>query len=411
MATIKPFMPLRPLSRFAGAVVAPPYDSVSLKEAERIVWSNPLSFLKVLRPEITLPFYSNSKEKVYAEARKELILFLKKGIFVRESSPRFYLYTEIRGNIRQSGIVGLFSCSEYGKVIKSSEDLRASELNDRLQWIKHTEVQSGPVFLIYKKENSLQNIVSKILNAFPTYDFITEDNVRHIVHSISDTNTIDAVRKAFRNIRSLYIADGNHRTYAACTASKKYSMPPYFIGAAVPASEAHLTSYNRLIKDFNGFTEREFLKRIEKYFYIEVSERFNPPASKYNFSLYVSGWWFYLTVREKFVNADFLGVFFLEKHVFNEILCLNSRKDKDRIKFVVGNDVRAVDKGEWKALFVLYPLTVSELMNVADRGIVLPPKSTWFEPKFRSGLFLYPLRDIKDGSDNTLFEEEFNLWI
>ena len=165
MATIKPFMPLRPLSRFAGAVVAPPYDSVSLEEAERIVWSNPLSFLKVLRPEITLPFYSNSKEKVYAEARKELILFLKKGIFVRESSPRFYLYTEIRENIKQSGIVGLFSCSEYGKIIKSSENLRASELNDRLQWIKHTEVQSGPVFLIYKKKNSLQNIVSKITKA------------------------------------------------------------------------------------------------------------------------------------------------------------------------------------------------------------------------------------------------------
>ncbi len=411
MAIIKPFMPLRPLSRFAGAVVAPPYDSVSLKEAERIVWSNPLSFLKVLRPEITVPFYSNSKEKVYAEARKELILFLKKGIFVRESSPHFYLYTEIRGNVRQSGIVGLFSCSEYGNTIKGSENLRVSELNDRVEWIKHTEVQSGPVFLLYKKENSLQNIVSKILNAFPTYDFITEDNVRHIVHSISDTNTIDAIRRAFRNIYSLYIADGNHRTRAACIASKKYSMPPYFIGAAVPASETHLTSYNRLIKDFNGLSEGEFLKRIEKYFYVKNFGHYKPPSSKYSFSLYTGGRWFYLTVREKFVNTDFIGVSFLEERIFNEILCLDSRKDKDRITFVIGNDESAVDKGEWKALFVLYPLTIRKLMDITDRGIVLPPKSTWFEPKFRSGLFLYPMRDIKDGSDNTLFEEEFNLWI
>ncbi len=425
MAIIKPFKPLRPLSRFAGAVVAPPYDAVTVKEAQRIIWSNPLSFLKVLRPEVNVPFYSNSKEAVYNEAKNALKEFINNRIFIEEKEPHLYIYTEEINNRSQSGVVGLFSCQDYDKgVIKRTENTKPKELEDRVQWIKHTGVQAGPVFLMHEENTTLRKVIDEIINTPPKYDFITEDGVRHIVHSVSDNQLIKKIQKIFLGIPTLYIADGNHRALAACKVNKKIaSLKGFFLGAAVSCREVHIMAYNRMVKELNGFSKEIFLRRLKDFFYVEKVYGNVKPCCKHSFSMYLDKEWFKLIIKENYVGKantlESLDTYFLEQHILRPILGIDSRESNGKIDFVSEKEniedlVKQVDTGESRVLFLLFPVQVEEMVHIINQGFIMPPKSTWFEPKFRSGLFLNPLRDVVTEfkkKEKVSLEDDYNIWL
>ena len=425
MAIIKPFKPLRPLSRFAGAVVAPPYDAVTIEEAQRIIWKNPLSFLKVLKPEVNVPFYSNSKEVVYNEAKNALKEFINNGIFTKEKKPHLYIYTEEINGKRQSGVVGLFSCEDYERgIVRRTENTRLDELDDRVQWIEHTGVQAGPIFLIYKENAALRKVIQKIMSTSPEYDFITEDSVRHIVHPVSDRQLTEKIQRIFLNIPTLYIADGNHRALAACKVNKKIaSSEGFFIGAAVSSKEANIMAYNRMVKELSGLSKETFLRKLKNYFYVEKIYENIKPCCKHHFTMYLDGEWFKLIIKENYINKttvlESLDTYFLEQYVFKSILGLDSKKSNGKIEFISEKEnikeiVNQVDRGESRVLFLLFPVDVEEMIRIVDQGFVMPPKSTWFEPKFRSGLFLNPLRDVMaefKKNEKVFSEDDYNIWL
>jgi len=407
MAIIEPFKPLRPLNQFASVVIAPPYDTVTIEEAQRIIWNNPLSFLKVLKPEVNVPFHSSSKKVIYNEARNALKEFINKGIFIKEEKPHLYIYTEEVDGRRQSGIVGLFSCKDYEKgIIKRTENTKDNELDDRIQWIEYTGIQAGPVFLIHKENSASHKVIKEIIRKTPEYDFITEDNVRHIIHSISDRELIENIQKIFLKIPTLYIADGNHRVAAYCKISKKISPEKgLFIGAAVFSQEAHILAYNRIVKELNGFSKEEFLKELKNYFYVEKIHKNIKPCCKHHFTMYLDKEWFKLVIKENYINKtsplESLDTYLLEKYVFKSILGLDSKTSNGKIDFVsekvnIKEILSNIDRGESRVLFLLFPIDVEEMMNIVDQGYIMPPKSTWFEPKFRSGLFLYPIETVSE---------------
>ncbi len=409
MAIIKPFRAIRPKSRFAGAVVAPPYDTVSIEEARKIIHKNPLSFLRTLRPETIVSFYGHSKEIVYKEAQKELFDFINREIFVQDKIPHLYIYTEQQGRHTQRGIVGLFSCRGYGNgTIKGTEKTRREELEDRIRWVKSTNVQSGPVFLMYKERRTVTQVIEKVIKNIPEYDFFTEDGVRHIIHSISDKRIILEIQNIFSKISPLYIADGNHRTRAFCTVNKGEG---YFIAAAVSHMEVQILPYNRGLKSLNNLSDEEFLKKLRKFFHVAQCKATREPYAKGDFALFLKNHCFYLTLKSKKNLPD---VSLLEDYVFKNILHIQNKN----IKYISGK-TNTDDLTEWvnnekyKAVFLLYPPSPSEIFYFIDSGQLMPPKSMWFEPKFRSGLFLNPLKEILKTKQKLKdkLEEDLGIWI
>ncbi|MEA3312921.1 MAG: DUF1015 family protein [Caldisericota bacterium] len=425
MAIIKPFKPLRPVSRFAGAVVAPPYDSVSLKEAREIVRSNPLSFLKVLKPEVNVPFYSTSKSVMFREAKHSLDEFLEGGIFVHEKTPHFYIYTESIDKHMQSGIVGLFSCNDYEKgVIKGTEKTKYKELDDRISWIEYMNIQAGPSFLMYREKKSIKDVVHRIMEGSPEYDFITEDGVRHTVHSVSKKTVIEEIQSLFLDVPVLYVADGNHRVFATCSVFKKYGIQSgFFLGAAVPHNNVHIMEYNRIIKDLNGLSKDEFLYKLNQYFYVQkIGKIVFKPDRKHLFGMFLEGNWYKLMIKNEYVvnlnPLESLDVSLLSKYVFQSILDIMDERDNGRIDFVSGKEgtdalEEKVQKDGWTVSFSFFPITVPEIVAVADNGFIMPPKSTWFEPKFRSGLFLDSLDEVKEKikKDIETSQEDYTIWL
>ncbi len=406
MAQILPFRAIRPKSRFAGAVVAPPYDAVSRREAEIIIHKNPLSFLRVLKPEATIPFFNTSPEIIYREAGKEFIDFLKKGIFIREKEPAFYLYTEsISGHV-QNGITGLFSCNDFKSgIIKGSEKVREFELDDRIRWIKSTRVQAGPVFLFYNERQSIVNLTEEILLISPLYDFETEDGVRHTVRRISDSDFIESIRNEFSSVERLYIADGNHRTHAACSVNSN----GYFLATAVPHTEVRFFSYDRVVKNFK-VSINFALTELSKFFEIKETDELFRPAKKGRISMLLNDKNFVLKTKKEFLTKP-------DVELLDSIL---SGKEgtlfAEGIEYVSGkvspgSIKNAVKDGRFDAAFLLSPPTISEIVSAADSGKLLPAKSVWFDPKFRSGLFLNPLD--ADFNPELLYDfpgEEFGVW-
>ncbi len=406
MAKIIPFRAVRPRSRFAGAVVAPPYDAVSDREAEIIIHKNPLSFLRVLKPEATIPFFSRTPDIVYAEAKKELFDFLKKDIFIREKKDSLYLYTESVSGHTQNGIVGLFSCKDFSKgKIKGSEETRSLELKDRIEWIKSTRVLAGPVFLFYKEEREISEIVKEILGKPPLYDFETEDGVRHTVRKISGEKTIERIKTEFAKIKTLYIADGNHRTRAACSVENGSG---YFIAAAVPHTELRIFSYDRFVR--GSINKKAVMESLSKFFEIKKVESLFRPENKGIVTFALKDEIFVLKVKKDF--AYFPDVKVLRMAIFSQDLLT----DKNSVEYVSGtvppeSVETALKKGAFGAAFLLSPPLISEIVSAADSGELLPAKSVWFDPKFRSGLFLNPLDedfDLESIIDRR--EEEFGVW-
>ena len=414
MATIRPFKGLRPVKEKVSKIASPPYDVLSSKEAREIVKNNPISFLRIVKPEVDLPEDINLyDERVYRKARENLEHFIKQGLLIQDDVPSLYIYQQIMGNHIQTGIVACASVDEYeAGIIKKHENTREEKEIDRSKHIDTLNAQAGPVFLTYRNSSNfrIDEIIAKIAQRLPVYDFSSEDGVKHRFWIVNSPQDIEDIQNAFSNIPALYIADGHHRSAAAArvrgwrkeknpnhTGKEEYN---YFLSVIFPDNQMMIMDYNRVVKDLNGFSADEFIQNIRKNFLVEeILERYKPDSA-HKFGMYLEGKWYKITAKDEIIDKNepvkALDVYILQEYLLDPILGIkNPRKDK-RISFVGGiRGIEAlekmVDTEGYTVAFAMYPTDIESLMKVADANKVMPPKSTWFEPKLRSGIVIHLL--------------------
>lgn len=408
MAIIKPFRAYRPVDSLVKYVAAPPYDVVNSEEARELVKDNKYSFLRVDRGEVNLPRdiykYDN---RVYECARDLLDNMINEGIYIQDEKPMFYIYRQIMNGKSQTGLVTCASIEEYiGNKIKKHENIRDDKGVDRVKHIKYCNAHTGPIFLVYREDKTITGIIEKYINLEPTYNFMADDNITHIVWKIDGDEDIKYIMESFHNIENLYIADGHHRIEAAARVAmengrgyKKRDEINYFLAIAYPDTEVNVLDYNRTVKDLNGYTKEEFLKEISKKFRVEKSYGNKPisPERKHIFGMYIDKEWYELEANSeiiiKEINSESLDVSILQNNILGPILGIDDPKKSNRIEFIGG--IRGLKELERRAdtdmrvSFSLYPIEMSDIMSIADKGGIMPPKSTWFEPKPRSGIFIH----------------------
>jgi uncharacterized protein (DUF1015 family) len=381
---------------------------VNTEEARAYAKGNPLSFFHVSRPEIDLaPGTDSHAPEVYDLGLKNLQRFLKEGALVADKTPCFYLYRQKMGDHVQVGLVAGASVAEYQQgLIKKHELTRADKEDDRT---KHIDVLNGndePVFLTYPARASIDALVAKITSRTPAYDFVTEDGIGHVFWVVDDKEEIAAIEKEFRAIPALYVADGHHRSAAASrtcelrkkagghTGKEEYN---FFLAVIFPDNQMQIMDYNRVVKDLNGLSEAAFLKRIEEKFAIEPTEK-KKPVRLHDFGMYLGGRWQMLRAKEgTFDPRDpvaCLDVSILQENLLAPVLGIKDPRTDKRIDFVGGIRGTAeleklVSSGKFKVAFSMFPTRIEQLIAIADAGKIMPPKSTWFEPKLRSGLVLH----------------------
>lgn len=413
MSIIKPFKALRPVKEKAAKIASPPYDVLNSEEARALAVDNPVSFLHVNKPEIDLPAGTDVySEEVYNKGAESLQQFISDGLFRQDEKECFYIYRQIMGEHRQYGLVALASVEEYDtNQIKKHEFTRPEKEDDRVKHMDHLNAQVGPVFLTYKAHPSMDKIVERITKSEPEVDFIADDQIQHTVWVISDDEDIRRIIKVFETFDCLYVADGHHRSAAAsriCKMRKEKNKSHggsepynYFLNVIFPHNQMYIMDYNRVVRDLNNLNQKEFLQKISEKFEIK---RLGPagfkPMEKNSFVMYMGNEWYLLLANEgSFDKNDpvaSLDVSILQNNLLAPVLGIGDpRKDK-RIDFVGG--IRGleglqerVDSGEMAVAFALFPTSIEDLMKIADAGEVMPPKSTWFEPKLRSGLFIHQL--------------------
>ncbi len=410
MAIILPFKALRPQAQFAKQVASRPYDVLNSKEAKEEVRGNPFSFLHITKPEIDLPEGTHLyDDAVYAKAKENLQAFIQRDVLFVENKPCYYIYRLIMNGHSQTGLVSTSSVKDYEKdVIKKHEFTRPEKENDRIQHMKVCGAQTGNVFLAYRDVTELNQLIDKWqTEKSPIYDFTAEDEVQHTLWIVNDDTLIEQISQIFKlQVPCTYIADGHHR--AASAAKVKAAMGKEaplsagsFLTTLFPASQLKIMDYNRVIKDLNGYSADELIKKLSEDFEIKV-ENHNPvkPESLHQFGMYIAGNWYRLTTRDgRFDPAhpiDSLDVSILSKLVLEKHLGIMDQRTDHRIDFVggirgLGELQKRVDSGEMQLAFSLYPVTMEQLFAVADSGEVMPPKSTWFEPKLRDGLLTHIL--------------------
>jgi uncharacterized protein (DUF1015 family) len=412
MSFVVPFRALRPVKSFAGQVAAPPYDVMNCAEAKKFVRANPLSFLHVEKSEIDVPDAEEADDqRIFDRAKANLQGLIDKGVLRREEVPAFYLYRQRVGERSQIGIVAGVSIAEYeaGR-IRRHELTRADKEKERTRHIDTVGAQTGPVFLTYRGREAIDRLAARITARSPEYDFTAGNGVVHTVWGISDPAEIRGVVEGFAPVESLYIADGHHRAAAAATVARirKDRNPGdrgdegYHILMAVlfPQEQLQIMDYNRAIRDLNGLTAEAFLARIGEKFLISGGGAGKSPVRRHEFGMYLGGTWRHLTARKEILRDDDpiagLDVSLLQEHLLGPVLGIRDPRTDSRISFIGG--IRGmvelenlVDRGDCTVAFSLYPPTVGEMMAVADAGKVMPPKSTWFEPKLLSGLFVHLL--------------------
>lgn len=410
MAIYKPFKAWRPRPELAEKVASKPYDVLSSQEARIEAAGNELSFLHVGKPEIDLPedidLYD---ERVYLKAKENLDKLIQNKVLIEDQQPNFYLYAQTMDGRTQYGFVGLASVDDYwNDVIKKHEKTRKDKEEDRANHVRYTNSHSGPIFLTFPDNPVLQAIIDKYSKTIPNTDITTNDNVRHQVWLIDDNEDIQTIQNTFANMPTLYVADGHHRSAAAAivgrerreanpnhTGDEEYN---FFLAVAFPASHLKILDYNRVVKDLNGLTKEEFLSKLNQHFQVvETCCRFKP-EQKGHFGMYLDGKWYALKAKPELLNnpdpIESLDVSILQKYVLSEILGIHDPRTDKRIDFVGGirgltELEKRVDSGEMKVAFALYPTSINELIKIADAGKIMPPKSTWFEPKLRDGLFVH----------------------
>ena len=408
MAIIKPFKAYRPTTN-AEKIACPPYDVISSEEARKMAEGNPISFLHIDKPEIDLPpetdLYDSS---VYAKGRENLDKFIAEGILKEEKKPCLYIYAQTMNGRTQYGIVAATSTDEYDKgLIRKHELTRKDKEEDRTRHIQTLAATTGPVFLTYPDSKKINALVADICKKEPVYNFTTEDKITHQVWVIADDAIINELEQEFKNIPLLYVADGHHRSASASNnARQKRAQNPnhtgeesynYFLSVIFPASHLFVMAYNRLVKDLNGMTEQQFFDALKQNFEIEKTS-LQAPSARHQFCMYIDKTWYLLTAKPTAFDASdavaSLDVSILQNKVLAPLLAIQDPRTDKRISFVGGirgtkELVDKVDSGKYKVAFSMYPTSIEELMKVADKNLIMPPKSTWFEPKLRSGLLIY----------------------
>ncbi len=413
MAKIKPFSGVRPAENKIKDVASPPYDVLNSTEARVQVKDKPHSFLHVVKPEVDLSedidLYD---ESVYKKGRENLYKMIADGILIQDEKPCFYLYRLIMGNVDEIGLVAGASIEDYeNDIIKKHEHTRADKEADRIKHVDTLNANTGPVFLTYKARQEMNELVEEIIAQKPVYDFKAEDGIKHIFWKIDREEDIQKIMNIFAKIDYLYVADGHHRSASGTivgqrrreanpnhTGNEEYN---YFLSVIFPHDQLYIMDYNRVVKDLNGLSTDEFLKKVEEKFTVNLysTDKAYHPEGMHEFGMYLDGSWYKLTAIEgTFPGNDpvkLLDVSILQENLLSPILGIGDpRKDK-RIDFVGGirgleELSRRIDAGEAVA-FSLYPTSIEQLMAIADAGKVMPPKSTWFEPKLRSGVIIHLL--------------------
>ncbi len=413
MAIVRPFRAVRPAKDYADKVISLPYDVMNREEAAKMAEGNPYSFLHICRSEIDLPHVENPySETVYEKARINIDDFLINEILFREEEPLLYIYKQEMDGRSQVGIVGCVSIDEYlNNTIKKHEFTRVEKELDRINHFDRCNTNTEPVFLTYRDDKRLRMLIEGWMNGhMPEYEFKTEDGIGHALWPITDQNVIGTLTALFDEIDSLYIADGHHRSASAVkVGQKRREAHPgytgeeefnYFMAVIFPDVDLRIFDYNRVVKDLNGLSREEFLQKVAEKFLVEpVGNSPYRPKEKHHFGMYLKDQWYKLTAKAEIVCDEdvikCLDVSILQDNLLQPILGINDPRTDKRIDFVGG--IRGLGELEGRVAqdmnvaFALYPVSISDLLAVSDKDMVMPPKSTWFEPKLGSGLFMHEL--------------------
>ena len=413
MAVIKPFECVRPNEKDAARVAALPYDVYNRQEAVCEVKREPLSFLKIDRAETQFDDSTDTyAPEVYAKAKELFEEALADKTFITDTDKTYYIYALTMDKRTQTGIVACASIDDYlNNVIKKHENTRADKEVDRITHVDTLSAQTGPIFLAYRADSVINDAVKKTKENKALYDFISPDGIRHQVWKMTDITLVENVRKAFEGIDSVYIADGHHRAASAVKVGlKRRQENPgytgneefnYFLSVLFPDEELMILPYNRVVKDLNGYTQEEFLNKIKEKFDIAESDKQVSPDKKGTFGMYLGGKWYKLTAHKDIMSddpVDGLDVAVLQDNLLAPVLGIGDPKTDKRIDFVGG--IRGLSELEKRCredcvvAFSMYATSIAELFAVADAGKLMPPKSTWFEPKLRSGLFIHRMKGV-----------------
>lgn len=413
MAVVRPFKGIRPQKELVDKVAALPYDVMNTEEAREMVKGNPHSFLHVDKAQIDLDPSINQYDKgVYEKARENLYNMIDGKVYIKDNESCMYIYRQIMDGRVQTGIVGCTSIDDYMKdIIKKHEHTRAEKEQDRINHVDYCNANTGPIFLTYKNVSEVDKIVIEWTKKEPEYNFVSEDGITHIVWVINDKNIVDKLENLFKEVKYLYIADGHHRAASAVKVGqlRREQNPQYtgeeefnfFLSVIFPAEDLYVMDYNRVVKDLNDLSTEEFLSKVSEKFDMEAYNCCNEykPEEKGTFGMYLDKKWYKLTAKkETFDEKDpvaSLDVSILQNNLLRPLLGIEDPRTNDRIDFIGGirglkELEKRVDNG-MKVAFSMYPTSIVELMNIADAGEVMPPKSTWFEPKLRSGIFVHEL--------------------
>ncbi len=404
MAIIKPFQSLRPQPAMAKQVASRPYDVLNSEEARIEAGNNPYSFLHVTKSEIDLPVDIDiHSTPVYAKAKENLYNLITNGILIKEDKPCYYIYQLVMNGRSQTGLVCASSVDDYfNDVIKKHEFTRPEKEKDRIDHMLAIRAQTGNVFLAYRDVKELNALINdwKTSNK-PVYDFIAADGIKHTIWIVDMEIAVRTITQLFKeNVPLTYIADGHHRAASAAKVSKQLSDSAdakYFLTTIFPASQLAILDYNRVVKDLNGLTAEKLLGNLQEDFYITLSTEPVKPSQLHEFGMYLDGKWYILTSRANTYTTDPIGVLditILSNNVLKKFLDIKDQRTDKRIDFVGGirgleELEKRVNSGEMKVAFSLYPVTIEQLFDIADSGNVMPPKSTWFEPKLRDGLLTH----------------------
>ncbi len=416
MSILKPFKGIRPKPELAEKVASRPYDVLNSAEAKKEAEGNPYSFYHIIKPEIDLPEDIDIHSMpVYEKAKENFERMFKEGVFIQDEKPSYYIYAQTMNGKTQYGLVAGAAVEDYlNGIIKKHELTRPDKEEDRMNHVRVSNINAGPVFFAYRDNTKIDEIISEKTKNKPEYDFTTDDEVRHRMWIINNDATVKNIEKIFsEEVEYLYVADGHHRTAAAAlvgkerkdanpnhTGNEEYN---FFLSVNFPASQLTIIDYNRVVKDLNGLSEKELIEKLRTSFDIENmgSEEYKP-KKLHEFSMYIGGSWYKLTAKKGTYKEDdpvgVLDVTILTEQILAPHLNIKDLRRSDRIEFVggirgLGELKKRVDSGEMKIAFALYPVSMKQLMDIADNNLIMPPKVTWFEPKLRSGLIIHSLDD------------------
>ncbi len=414
MAIVRPFKAIRPKKELVEKVASLPYDVMNRQEAKEMASGNEYSFLHVVRSEIDLPDTLDAYDKsVYETAGNNLKKFISDDVLKKDDSPRYYIYRQLMYGRVQTGIVACTSIDEYmNDKIKKHEFTRPQKEVDRINNFDYCDANTAPIFLTYRNRDSINKLVNDWIKFHkPEYNFISEDYITHIVWVIDDESVISSLQKEFEQVDALYIADGHHRSASSVKVGMKRreSNPNftgdeefnYFMSVVFPDEDLFIMDYNRVVKDLNGNDEKTFLDKVSQKFDVNIFDGKGAykPTEKKTFGMYLNGKWYVLKAKAEIINdndpVERLDVSILQKNLLEPILGIDDLRTNNRIDFVGG--IRGLEElenrvnSDMKVAFSMYPTTMDDLLGIADAGEVMPPKSTWFEPKLRSGLFVHDL--------------------